>query len=180
MTRKGKELLLVTGGCRSGKSRFAQRWAEARAASRLFLATAQAVDEEMAERIRRHKRGRGMGWSTVEEPMEVSRAIREHGHGVGVMLMDCATIWVSNLLVAGLSDEEVLAKAASLREVLQETPCSAAIVTNEVGWGIVPDHPLGRRFRDLAGSVNQILAEAADRLVLMVAGVPVTVKPLSE
>jgi len=176
MTRKDKEILLVTGACRSGKSRFAQQWAEALPPKRLFLATAQALDAEMAERVRHHREARGAGWITVEEPQEVARAIQSPGEGVTVVLLDCVTLWLNNLLMAGLPDTEIMDRASSLTNALREAPCSVAVVTNEVGWGIVPDHPMGRRFRDLAGSVNQALAQTADRVVLMVAGIPVNLK----
>jgi adenosylcobinamide kinase/adenosylcobinamide-phosphate guanylyltransferase len=175
-TKSEKQVLLVTGGCRSGKSRYAQEWAEGRASKRLFLATASVTDEEMAERIRRHQEMRGEGWITVEEPIGVARAIREHGASDQVILMDCVTIWLSNLLLEGLSDREILEQVGGLVMTLAQAICSVAMVTNEVGWGIVPDHPLGRRFRDLAGMVNQKLADAADRVVLMAAGLPLTLK----
>lgn len=174
--QKEREIILITGGCRSGKSRFGQRWAEERASKRLFLATARASDDEMVERIRRHQAARGKGWVTVEEPQMVNRVIQEHGSTVEVILLDCVTIWVSNLLMKGLSDEEILDQVKGVKETLSQVPCSVATVTNEVGWGIVPDHPLGRRFRDLAGSVNQLLAQPADRGVLMVAGILMVVK----
>jgi adenosylcobinamide kinase/adenosylcobinamide-phosphate guanylyltransferase len=171
-----KEVLLVTGGCRSGKSRYAQKWAEERASERLFLATARVTDEEMAERIRKHQEMRGKGWITVEEPTGVARAIRKHGASVQVILIDCVTIWLSNLLLEGLSDPEILERVEALKAVLNRSSASVAMVTNEVGWGIVPDHPLGRRFRDLAGTVNQRLAAVADKVVLMAAGLPITLK----
>jgi adenosylcobinamide kinase/adenosylcobinamide-phosphate guanylyltransferase len=177
LTRESeKEVLLVTGGCRSGKSRYAQEWAEGRASKRLFLATARVTDEEMAERIRRHQEVRGEGWITVEEPIGVAAAIREHGAAVQVILMDCVTIWLSNLLLEGLPDREILEQVGELQMTLARTICSVAMVTNEVGWGIVPDHPLGRRFRDLAGMVNQKLGHEADRVVLMAAGLPLILK----
>jgi adenosylcobinamide kinase/adenosylcobinamide-phosphate guanylyltransferase len=171
-----KEVLLVTGGCRSGKSRYAQEWAENRASKRLFLATARVTDEEMAARIRRHQEVRGEGWITVEEPIGVAHAIREYGGSVQVILMDCVTIWLSNLLLEGLSDHKILERVGELQMSLAQTSASVAMVTNEVGWGIVPDHPLGRRFRDLAGMVNQKLAHAADRVILMAAGLPLNLK----
>jgi adenosylcobinamide kinase/adenosylcobinamide-phosphate guanylyltransferase len=177
MRRRGKETVLVTGGCRSGKSRFAMEWAENRGPRRLFLATAQALDTEMLERIRRHREARGKGWATAEEPLDVTGTIREQGAGVDVILLDCVTLWVSNLVAAGLSDEEVLARVRALGQAMGEAPCSIGTVTNEVGWGIVPDHPLGRRFRDLTGSANQLLAEMVETVVLVVAGVPMVLKP---
>jgi len=171
-----KELLLVTGGCRSGKSSYALRWAEKRSSSRLFLATAQALDQEMADRIRRHKEERGDTWICVEEPLEVTRVVREQGAKVGVILIDCITIWLSNLLAAPLTDREILSRVEALATVMKEAMCSLALVTNEVGWGIVPENPLARRFRDLAGWTNSLLAQNADRVVLMVSGVPLSLK----
>ncbi|MEW6439906.1 MAG: bifunctional adenosylcobinamide kinase/adenosylcobinamide-phosphate guanylyltransferase [bacterium] len=171
-----KQILLVTGACRSGKSRFAQGWAEARSPRRLFLATAVAGDQEMAERIRRHREGRGPGWETVEEPRDVAHALRARGREFGVVLMDCATLWATNLLLDGLACEEILARTVELAEVLGEVPCSVALVTNEVGWGIVPANDLARRFRDVAGAMNQALAQAADQVVLLVCGIPLTLK----
>ncbi len=170
------EFLLVTGGCRSGKSRFALQWAEACSGQRLFLATARATDKEMAERIRRHRRERGKEWLTVEEPLDVEQALQTHGHQAGVILIDCITIWTSNLLLEMRSDERILQRTEQLVETLGQLPCSAALVTNEVGWGVHPAHPLGRRFRDIAGMVNQSLARSADRVVLLVSGIPITIK----
>jgi adenosylcobinamide kinase / adenosylcobinamide-phosphate guanylyltransferase len=171
-----KEVILVTGGCRSGKSRHAQQWAESRAAKRMFLATARVTDEEMAERIRRHQEVRGEGWTTVEEPLLVPEAVLEHGRGAPVILIDCITLWVSNLLMEGLSDKEILRRVSDLIQILARRECSVAMVTNEVGWGVVPENPLGRRFRDLAGFINQHLAASADRVVLMAAGLPLMLK----
>jgi adenosylcobinamide kinase/adenosylcobinamide-phosphate guanylyltransferase len=176
MNKRVKEILLVTGACRSGKSRFAQEWADTFPPKRVFLATAQALDAEMAERVRRHRETRGAGWVTREEPQEVAAMIRNPGEDVTVVLLDCVTLWLNNLLMAGLPDTEILDRANSLTNALREAPCPVAVVTNEVGWGIVPEHLLGRRFRDLEGSVNQGLAQAADRVVLMVAGLPVSLK----
>ncbi len=171
-----KEILLVTGGCRSGKSSYAQRWAEKRSSSRLFLATAQALDQEMADRIRRHKEERGSGWACVEEPLEVVRVVEERGARAGVILIDCVTIWLSNLMLAGLPDSEILSRAGALATAGKEALCSLALVTNEVGWGIVPENDMARRFRDLAGSTNSLLARSADRVVLMVSGIPLSLK----
>lgn len=176
MKRKEEKAILVTGGCRSGKSRFAQKWAEERGESRLFLATARVTDEEMAERIRRHQKARRKCWETVEEPLLVDGVLRKYGLNRDVILVDCVTIWLSNLLLEGVSDEDILKRVQMVSKTLHSISCSTALVTNEVGWGIVPEHPLGRRFRDLAGFANQILAESVDRVVLMVAGLPMKVK----
>jgi adenosylcobinamide kinase/adenosylcobinamide-phosphate guanylyltransferase len=143
---------------------------------RLFVATARFTDKEMAARIRRHQEARGEGWSTVEAPLEVVGPMREHAIKNDVVLLDCVTIWVSNLLMDGSSDAKILESADRLANVLLDAPCSVALVTNEVGSGIVPEHPLGRRFRDLAGFVNQRLATAVDHVMLMVAGIALQAK----
>ena len=176
MQQSGTQNLLVTGGCRSGKSRFAEEWAETRAVKRLFLATAQILDNEMAERVRRHQAIREKGWITVEEPLEVTKVILEQGSDVEVILLDCVTLWINNLLMEEFADQEIEDKVRELVAGLAQVSCSVGLVTNEVGWGIVPEHPLGRRFRDLAGATNRILAKTVDRVVLMVAGIPIIIK----
>lgn len=180
MTDRTREILLITGASRSGKSFFAQEWVEGFPAPRVYLATAQALDEEMADRIRRHQEARGQGWVTLEEPLDVAQAMRVGGDGAAVILLDCVTLWLNNLLMAGFSDDIVLDRTEALMDALASVPCPVAVVTNEVGWGIVPDNVLGRRFRDLAGTINQRLARVADRVVLMVAGIPVRVKSRGE
>ncbi len=169
--------LLVTGASRSGKSSFAISWAQAREAPRLFLATAKAMDPEMAERIRRHRQERGPGWVTLEEPLEVEKALLSPPAQVNTVVLDCVTLWLNNLIMEKLGDQEIKARAQGLCEALAMSQRAVAIVTNEVGWGIVPDNHLGRRFRDLAGLINQMLARAADQVILMVAGLPVVLKP---
>lgn len=171
--RKG--IVLVTGGARSGKSQYAEGRAVALGTRLLYLATGEARDEEMARRIAEHKKRRGERWMTVEEPLEVGRALAERQGKVDCALVDCLTLWVSNLLIQ--RGEESVAKATEdLIQGLPRLDFHLLFVTNEVGWGIVPDNPLARQFRDLAGRVNQRIAEAAHEVVLMVAGVPVVVK----
>lgn len=168
--------LLVTGASRSGKSDFARRWAEAHPPPRLFLATARALDEEMAERIRRHREERGSGWFTVEEPLEVEEVIGHPPGEVSVILLDCVTLWLNNLMMEGLGDEQILERGQNLCLVVARAKVPVGLVTNEVGWGIVPDNSMGRRFRDLAGTLNQMLARTVRNVVLMVAGFPLVVK----
>lgn len=168
--------LLVTGASRSGKSKFALTWAQAYDAPRLFLATAKAMDQEMAERIKKHKEDRGPGWITVEEPLRVEDALSNPPWDVGAIVLDCVTLWLSNLILEGLEEEDIKERGQGLCRALVGCPKPAALVTNEVGWGIVPESPLGRRFRDLSGLINQMLASAADQVILMVAGLPVIVK----
>jgi adenosylcobinamide kinase/adenosylcobinamide-phosphate guanylyltransferase len=170
-----RELLFVLGGARSGKSSFAQRYAETHYASRLFLATAQILDDEMAERVRRHKEARGPKWDVLEEPFELPAALRSHPIPGQVVLVDCLTLWLSNILLEKGEDqarfyEEDLLKALSIRQG------PVILVSNEVGLGIVPENPLGRIFRDLAGRLNQRVASAADHVVFMAAGIPWVLK----
>lgn len=168
--------LFVTGGCRSGKSSYAQRYAESAGKRRIYLATSQALDDEMRQRIRTHQESRGAGWDTIEEPIEVKDALVKAAMQADVVLLDCITLWVTNCLMAEMSDEEIFSRADDLARTFSEIPCSVAIVSNEVGSGIVPEHALARRFRDLAGAVNQRIAAKADTVVLSVSGIPLAVK----
>jgi len=174
-------VLLVTGGCRSGKSTYAQALCQTFPGRKVFLATCPIVDEEMRRRIRKHQEARPAGWDTVEEPVALAGAIRA-ARQYDVVLVDCLTLWVNNLLYeAGERgtemDEEHLARCC--QEVLaacREHPGTVVFVTNEVGMGIVPENAQARLFRDLLGRCNQLAAAAADTVVLMVCGIPVPVK----
>jgi adenosylcobinamide kinase / adenosylcobinamide-phosphate guanylyltransferase len=157
---------LVLGGARSGKS----AWAENALKGGTYIATAEALDHEMADRIRRHRHRRGPAWSTVEAPIELPDAIEEARRP---LLVDCLTLWLSNLMQAG---RDVDAETGRLCAALGAGPGPVVVVANEVGLGIVPDNPLARAFRDHAGRVNQRVAAVADRVVLMVAGIPMVVK----
>ncbi|PZQ62791.1 MAG: bifunctional adenosylcobinamide kinase/adenosylcobinamide-phosphate guanylyltransferase [Sphingomonas taxi] len=174
MTDDGWRSVLVLGGARSGKSRRAQALAEGcGAATRLFVATAQAFDDEMAARIARHRADRDGGWRTVEAPLDLPAAMRAHDAADAVLLVDCLTLWTSNLL---LGDHDVDAATDALLAALAGARARVVLVSNEVGWGIVPDNALARRFRDVAGRVNQRVAAAADRVELVVAGLPMMLK----
>lgn len=172
-------VLLVTGGARSGKSRHAQAWAEALPGPRRYLATAQhdPADAEMAARIARHRADRaGRGWETSEVGGDLRGALA--GCQGGVALVDCVTLWLSGLAIAKDWDEPaVLAEVDALAEVLRRPPCVVALVTNEVGSGVVPEHAWGRAFRDLQGFANQRLAAVATDVVLCVCGQPLFIKP---
>ncbi len=172
-------LILVTGGSRSGKSGFALRLAERGPRPRTFLATAQALDEEMAARIERHRRGRSPGWELVEEPLGVPEALTRALSGGGTVLLDCITLWVSNLLLADgdLTEDLASERAEELARRARAGGGLTVLVTNEVGSGIVPDNRLARTFRDCAGRMNQVLARAADEVHLLVSGIPVRIKP---
>jgi adenosylcobinamide kinase/adenosylcobinamide-phosphate guanylyltransferase len=170
-------LALVLGGARSGKSGLALALAERFPAPRLFVATAQAHDEEMAARVARHQAERGKSWDTLEAPLELETALEAAAGRYGVVLVDCLTLWLTNLLLApGATEAEVRRRGADLAALLGHLPTPAILVSNEVGWGIVPEHPLGRQFRDQAGWLHQTLAQAADLVVLAVAGLPLALK----
>jgi adenosylcobinamide kinase/adenosylcobinamide-phosphate guanylyltransferase len=164
---------LVIGGARSGKSARAQAIAEAASPMRTYLATAQAFDDEMRERIARHRADRGMGWRTVECPVDLPEAIGREAQGASVLLVDCLTLWASNLL---LTDADADAATDRLLAALAAASCPIVLVSNEVGMGIVPDNALARRFRDIAGRMNQRVAAAADTVLLMMAGLELQLK----
>lgn len=177
------ELVLVLGGARSGKSGFAQKLAYDLGGDRvLFVATAEACDEEMQRRIERHRRDRQTGWRTLEVPRDVGAAIRAHLGESRVVLLDCLSLLVSNLLLEAqdiFSDEveaRVAAEIERLVTCVSETGAHLIVVSNEVGCSLVPDHPLGRAYRDLLGRANQILARHADRVYVLMAGIPVQIK----
>jgi adenosylcobinamide kinase/adenosylcobinamide-phosphate guanylyltransferase len=172
------ELALVLGGIRSGKS----RWAEQLAASRppvTYLATAQAGDEEMAQRIAEHKKRRPGGWRTTEEPWDLPGVVRRHQDGS--LLIECLTLWLTNLLVGisgqpALDDKRIRAVVDDLLAAVRETSGRTIVVSSEVGSGIVPENALARRFADLLGETNQRLAASATEVYLCVAGIPVPIK----
>lgn len=166
-------LTLVLGGARSGKSAYALKLGESLAGPRVYLATGQAGDAEMALRIDRHKEERGDGWKTVEEPKEVVPIIEKSD---GVVLIDCLTLWISNLLFAGLGDGEIIKMAESLALASSSTGARVIAVSNEVGLGIVPDNALARRFRDLSGATNRLMAERATEVWFVAAGIPLKMK----
>ena len=164
-------LTLVLGGARSGKSRHAERLATALPAPWTYVATAQPLDEEMRARISAHRARREAGWLTVEAPINLAEAIGAVASGP--VLVDCLTLWVSNLL---LNDIDVAEATAALDAALDARLAPTILVANEVGLGIVPDNALARAFRDAAGLLNQRLAARADRVVFLVAGLPMRVK----
>jgi len=166
--------LFVLGGARSGKSRYAQARAEAAGANPVFVATAEAFDDEMRERIARHRADRDMRWTTVEAPRELPAAIDAVNGEGAVVLVDCLTLWVSNLLLA---DANIARAGQQLRDAIGRFEGTLILVANEVGLGIVPDNALARAFRDAAGQLNQSVAATAAEVVLVTAGLPLTLKP---
>ena len=169
--------VFVTGGARSGKSDFAMRLAEEASRDRVYVATAKALDSEMEDRVRRHQEARGEGWRTVEEPVDIVRAVAEAGGGA--VVVDCLTLWLTNMLMESDGDieEKASAGAAELASAFKRMPGTSIVVSNEVGLGIVPADALTRKFRDASGRVNRIVAEAADEVYMVVSGIPVRIKP---
>lgn len=174
MESDGTRSLLVLGGARSGKSRYAENRAEALGGELFYLATGQAGDAEMADRIERHRADRGDRWQTLEVPLALDRAIAEHAAPGRVLLVDCLTLWVSNLLLGG---HDVNAACLTVSDALKAASGGAIIfVSNEVGLGIVPDNALARQFRDDAGRTNQQIAQRVDEVVFVAAGLPLRLK----
>lgn len=172
-------LTLLTGGARSGKSRLATEMAAAAKGPVTLIATAEARDADMAARIGRHRRERPIGWATLEEPRDLEGALDMALDG-GCVIIDCLTLWVSNLIEQDADDRAVLAHARAVARLAASKPGDVVAVTNEVGWGIVPANGLGRRYRDLLGEVNAIWAAAAHRAVLVVAGRIVVLAPTAD
>jgi adenosylcobinamide kinase / adenosylcobinamide-phosphate guanylyltransferase len=166
--------VLVLGGARSGKSAYAQSLVEAAASERLYLATGEAGDAEMAARIARHKAERGAGWTTLEEPVDLAEALRAEARSGRAVLVDCLTLWLTNLMFAG---RDVEAEIARLARTIGLIEGPAVIVSNEVGLGLVPETKLGREFRDWQGFANREAAKACDAVVLVAAGLPTLLKP---
>jgi len=168
---------LITGGARSGKSAHALTLAEqAPGARRFFIATAEPLDDEMRERIAHHRANRSADFATIEEPIAIGAALSKLTRHADIVVVDCLTLWISNLLMANRGDEEILDEARGLAATMAGAPFASIVVTDEVGAGIVPENAMARRFRDLLGWTNQMIAQSAERLVLMVAGYPMRVK----
>lgn len=165
------DLTFVLGGARSGKSRYAERLIGALPPPWVYVATAEALDAEMAERIAAHRARRDAHWRTVEAPRDLAAALSACGNLP--VLIDCLTLWLSNIMLA---DADVDGEMTLLETALAATTSPLVLVANEVGLGIVPEHPLGRRFRDLQGLLNARIAARADRVILMVAGLPLALK----
>jgi len=171
--RVRRPIVLVTGGARSGKSRFALERAATLGSPRLFVATAEARDEEMKARIARHRAERGRRWRTVEAPRRLAAVLRRGS--APVLLIDCLTLWLANVM-GDDARRDVVPQIENLVAALSRRRSAVVMVTNEVGLGIVPDNPLGRAFRDAAGFMNQRVASLADEVYLLVAGQALRIK----
>jgi len=170
-------IYLFIGGCRSGKSGAALLQAEQIGADRkIFVATCQPQDAEMHARVERHRQERDATWETIEEPLEIAAIVRQHSGPQTVILVDCLTLWLTNLIVQDALDTTINQRIERLADALVNTRGSVLLVANDVGMGIVPDNAMSRRFRDWAGSLNQQMAQCAHEVILTVAGIPVPIK----
>jgi len=169
--------VFITGGSRSGKSAFGEQLAQQHPGPLLYVATAAALDTEMARRIEAHRNRRDARWTTLEEPLQLVERLPEACRGKSALLLDCVTLWVSNVFFHHREGgEAVLAQADRFCELLPRLELPVFLVSNELGMGIVPENALARKFRDLAGSVNQRLAGACDEAYLVVSGLPLKLK----
>jgi adenosylcobinamide kinase / adenosylcobinamide-phosphate guanylyltransferase len=186
-----KKIIFITGGARSGKSSFALLKSLPIAGRKAYIATAEALDEEMTKRIEQHKKQRGKEWDTYEEPLNIAAVMKELYGSYSALVVDCLTLWLSNLFVKTQSEgyglETIETEIQNLLDSLRQFKSSAAcepgpgfcslyIVSNEVGMGIVPENETARKFRDMAGLVNQKMAEVSDEVYMMVAGIPMKMK----
>ena len=170
------KIYFITGGARSGKSAFAEKVASELAGKRAYLATAQALDPEMAARIEKHRKDRGTAWDTFEEPLAVAELLKKLSGRYDVVLLDCLTLWLSNVMAHSEGDGVVSFRSDELVAAINDFNGVCIVVSNEVGLGIVPDNPLARRFRDFAGILNQRVALTADDVYFTAAGIPLKIK----
>jgi adenosylcobinamide kinase/adenosylcobinamide-phosphate guanylyltransferase len=169
--------VFVIGGCRSGKSNHALELAENMAANeKIFIATCVPQDDEMRQRVARHQQNRNQSWKTIEAPLHLPQAINDNARAEAVVLVDCLTLWINNLLMEKESTSNVEEQISRLVQAVQSADGAMIMVSNEVGTGIVPENRLARVYRDLVGSVNQEVAGNVDRVVWVVAGIPVDIK----
>lgn len=178
-----EKIIFITGGARSGKSRLAEKLAESNGGQVAYVATAGVLDSEMAERVKIHQERRPAGWLTIEEPLSLTSSLTRVPATVSFVIVDCLTLWLTNRLLQewdtvdmAVLEKEILLELALFMDQLPSTPFRIAIVTNEVGCGIVPESALARAFRDLAGRANQMVAARADTVYLTVSGLPLKLK----
>lgn len=166
-------IVLVLGGARSGKSRHGEALARRSGGARIYVATAEAFDEEMAQRIAHHRATRGQDWTTLDAPRDLGATLLRHARADRAILVDCLTLWLSNVMLAG---EDAKASTDALCITLGGLPGTIILVSNEIGMGLVPETPLGRAFRDAQGRLNQVLAALADHVHFVAAGLPLALK----
>ena len=171
-----KETILVIGGCRSGKSSHALHLAEQIPGQKIFIATCTPQDKEMEQRVLRHRQQRGNAWETLEVPLLIPEAINKHSLKGNVILIDCLTLWINNLIMDDEDLTKIDEKILKLTQSIVKAECPVILVSNEVGTGIVPDNRLARLFRDITGFANQKVATCVDCVIWMVAGIPVKIK----
>ena len=181
MKTNKQEKIFVLGGCRSGKSVFAEQWVASRFQRKCFIATLDVKnDEEMAKRVTMHRASRGDGWSVIEEPLLLADVLlnypKKSPKNSDALLVDCLTMWLTNLILAGRDDETIEEEVHKLTSAVRDCPVPLVLVANEVGLGIVPESSLGRRFRDLAGWTNQQVAKACKTVYFVAAGLPMILK----
>jgi adenosyl cobinamide kinase/adenosyl cobinamide phosphate guanylyltransferase len=171
------KMILILGGARSGKSSYAASLVKRINKKTVFIATATALDEEMKKRIRLHKISRPKSWSLIEEPVDLTNTLRKLKSRYGVVLVDCMGLWITNLLMAGIKDRAIEKKIEEFADnIFRVKAAFIIVVSNEVGSGIVPGDPISRKFRDLLGIANQILAKKAYKVIFMQAGIPLIIK----
>jgi len=171
-----KETTLVIGGCRSGKSNHAVKLAEQVSGNKIFIATCVPQDQEMAQRVLHHQQQRSSIWNTVEAPIFLPETVDMHGRKENVILVDCLTLWIHNLIMDNENPARIDSHILKLTQSIEKAECPVVLVSNEVGTGIVPDNKLARLFRDITGFANQKVAACVDRVIWMVAGIPVKIK----
>ncbi|MCK5708231.1 MAG: bifunctional adenosylcobinamide kinase/adenosylcobinamide-phosphate guanylyltransferase [Candidatus Aureabacteria bacterium] len=170
-----KRIIFITGSVRSGKSDLAVRLAKERSKKVVFLATCKPADDEMRERVDKHKKERPKDWGTIEEEKEIASVIA-NSKADQTIIIDCLTLWISNLLMSGLTEQEIKEKIGELIDALQKTYSTTILVSNEVGWGIVPENKIARMFRDIMGRLHQRIGCVSDEVYLVVSGIPMTIK----
>lgn len=175
VSNKQSKFIFILGGASSGKSGFALKQC-GNMKPRAFVATGQALDSEMTKRIRAHRRTRGSEWTTLEIPIDVAEWVRREGPRYPVVLVDCITLWLTNLQGQGLKSPQILSRIKDLSRAFRQVPGLVVAVSNELGFGLVPPDPTSRRFRDLSGQVNQMMASAADEVYFVVSGIPIRLK----
>ena len=170
------KFIFILGGARSGKSAYALNLAKARSRKVIYIATAQAGDSEMKDRISQHKAARPRYWKTIEEPLDLIAVLKKQKHRFEVIIIDCLTLYLSNLMHKGLTQGAIIKRIKDVAGYIKATKEAVIVISNEVGLGIVPENKLAREFRDIAGLANQIMAKAADEAVFIQAGIPVKLK----